>query len=50
MEKFEMFDLSYFIGNSYFDNDGSQNHLIFQPMIEYFKTTTNLSTFLEWKP
>ena len=32
-----MFDLSYFIGNSYFDNDGSQNHLIFQPMIEYLK-------------
>ena len=31
-----MFDLSCFIGKSYFDNDGLQNHLIFQLIYNTF--------------
>ena len=30
IQKFKRLCLSYFIGKSYFDNDGSHNHLIFQ--------------------
>ena len=30
------FDLSYFIGKSYFGNDGSQNYLIFYPIYNTF--------------
>ena len=31
-----MFELSYSHGRRYFDNDGSQNHLIFQPIFSIF--------------
>ena len=30
-------DLSYFIGKSYFEEDGAQNYLVFQPIRRYFK-------------
>ena len=31
-------DLSYFKGNNYFiSDDGTQNHLVFQPLNKYFK-------------
>ena len=33
MKKLQMFNLSYFIGKSYFSDDGSQNYLIFQPVL-----------------
>lgn len=32
-----MFDLSHFIGKSYFDDDKSLNYLIFQVMFKSFK-------------
>ena len=32
----QKFDLSYFISKSYFDDDGSQYFLIFQPKFQYF--------------
>ena len=32
------FDSSYFIGKSYFEVDGVQNYLVFQPLKKYFKT------------
>ena len=35
--------LSYFIGKNYFDNDGSQNHLIFQLVFIFFKFLVALS-------
>ena len=44
------FDSSLFIGQSYFNNDGSQNYLIFQPI---YKTITIFfvlpDTNLEWE-
>ena len=32
LKKLETFDLSYFGGKDYFEEDGTQNHLVFQPM------------------
>ena len=32
LEKLETFDLSYFIGKSHFEEDGTQNYLVFQPL------------------
>ena len=37
MKKLKTFDLSYFIGKSHFEQDGTQNYLVFQPMYRYFK-------------
>ena len=50
MNKLKTFDSSYFIGNSHFDGDGTQNYLVFQPIIRYFKvkTITNTDYVLSW--
>ena len=44
-------DLRYFIGKSHFEEDGTQNYLVFQPVIRYFKvnTITNTDYVLSWK-
>ena len=36
-ERLKTFDLSYFRGKNYFDEDGSQNYYIFQPISKYLK-------------
>ena len=41
LKKLKTFDSSYFIGNSHFEGDGTQNYLVFQPMNKYFKVITN---------
>ena len=37
IKNIQKFDLSYFMGKCYFDDDGSQNYLIFQPVFKYFQ-------------
>ena len=37
LKKLQKFDSSFFIGKSYFNNDGAQLYLIFQPI---YKTVT----------
>ena len=37
LNKLKTFDSSYFIGKSHFEEDGTQNYLVFQPMSKYFK-------------
>ena len=37
MKKLKTFDSSYFTGKSHFEEDGTQNYLVFQPMYMYFK-------------
>ena len=37
LNKLKTFNSSYFIGKSHFDEDGTQNYLIFQPMYRYFQ-------------
>ena len=52
MNKLKTFDLSYFIGKNYFEEDGTQNYLVFQPIIRYFKVNTinNVTDYvLSWK-
>ena len=51
MNKSKTFDSSYFIGKSHFEEDGTQNYLVFQPISRYFKvnTITNTDYILSWK-
>ena len=37
IKKLQTFDLTYFNGECYFNDDGSQNYLIYQPVIKYFQ-------------
>ena len=37
LKKLKTFDSSYFRGKNYFEEDGAQNYLVFQPMYKYLK-------------
>ena len=37
MKKLKILDSSSFFGKSHFEEYGTQNHLVFQPMYRYFK-------------
>ena len=47
LKKLKTFDSSYFFGNDYFEEDGTQNYLVFQPISRYFKI--NGKYILSWK-
>ena len=49
LNKLKTFDLSYFIGKSHFDEDGTQNYLVFQPIKKYFKVITNSDYISSWE-
>ena len=49
LNKLKTFDSSYFIGKSHFDEDGTQNYLVFQPLNKYFKLITNTLSILSWQ-
>ena len=49
LNKLKTFDSGYFIGKSNFEEDGTQNYLVFQPMYRYFKMITNTDYILSWK-
>ena len=50
MIKLQTFDSIYFRGKIYFEDDGTQNWLVFQPMQKYFKTVSaNDSNTVSWK-
>ena len=51
LNKLKTFDSSYFIGKSHFEEDGTQNYLVFQPVIKYFKVNVinNVTYVLSWK-
>ena len=49
LNELKAFDSSYFISKSHFDEDGTQNHLVFQPMSKYFKLITNTLSVLSWQ-
>ena len=44
-----MFDLNYYSGKSHFEDDGTQNYLVFQPIYRYFKRISNTEYILSWK-
>ena len=39
----------YFIGESHFEEDGTPNYLVFQPIVRYFKILPNTNYVLSWK-
>ena len=49
MNKLKTFDSSYFIGKSHFEEDGTQNYLVFQPLHKYFKFFANTDYISSWK-
>ena len=49
MNKLKTSDSSYFIGKSHFEEDGTQNYLVFQPINKYFKVITNTDYISSWK-
>ena len=51
-KKLQTFDWRNFIGKNYFQEDGAQNYLVFQPIIRYFKVNTIINAtdnVLSWK-
>ena len=52
LNELKTFDSSYFICKSHFEEDGTQNYLVFQPIYRYFKVfciTQYLEYVSEWK-
>ena len=55
MKKSKAFDSTYFRGKKHFEDGGTQNWLIFQPIHRYFKTASDnpinvlCSIILSWK-
>ena len=49
MKKLETIDSSYFRGNNHFEEDGTQNYLVFQPIYKYFKNIGNTANVSEYK-
>ena len=51
MNELKTFDSSYFRGKNYFDEDGTQNYYIFQPISKYLKVAyvNDINYILSWK-
>ena len=49
LKKLQTFDSIYFRGKSDFEEDGTQNYLVFQSMYRYFKRVVNSEYVLQWK-
>ena len=49
LKKLKTFDSSYFRGKSHFEEDGTQNYLVFQPINRYFKVIANKLYISSWK-
>ena len=49
LNKLKTFDSGYFIGKSHFEEDGTQNYLVFQPINRYFKVIANTKYISSWK-
>ena len=48
LKKLKTFDSGYFIGKNCFEEDGTQNYLVFQPMHRYFRIS-NKKYISSWK-
>ena len=49
LNKLKTFDLSYFTSKDYFENDGMQNYLVFQPINKYLKFNPKTGLLSQWK-
>ena len=51
LKKLETSESIYFRGKTHFENDDTQNYLVFQTTYRYFETVSNTSDHvLSWKP
>ena len=48
LKKLKTLDSSYFIGKSHFEEDRTQNYLVFQPINRYFKVIANTDYVSSW--
>ena len=46
LNKLKTFDSSNFIGKSHFEEDVTQNYLVFKPIVRYFKVITGTNYIL----
>ena len=49
LKRLKTFDSSYFIWKSHFEEDGTKNYLVFQPVSRYFKAIANTDYVSSWK-
>ena len=49
LKKLKTFDSSYFIGKTHFEEDGTENYLVFQPLNKHFKIIANTKYISLWK-
>ena len=49
LKKLKTFDSSYFRGKIHFEEDDTQNYLVFQPIHRYFKVIANKLYISSWK-
>ena len=49
LNNLKTFDSSQFIGKSHFEENGTQNYLVFQPLNKYFKVIANTDYVSSWK-
>ena len=49
LRRLKTFDSSYFIGKSHFEEDDTQNYLVFQPLNKDFEVITNTVYSSLWK-
>ena len=49
LNKLKKFHSSYFIGKSHFEEHGTQNFLVFQPIVRCFKLVASSNSVLSWK-
>ena len=49
LKKLQTFDGSYFKGKDHFEEYGTQNYLVFQPMHKYFKKIGNTESISLWE-
>ena len=49
LKKLKTFGSSYFIGKIHFEEHGTQNHLVFQPINKHFKVIANTLSISSWQ-
>ena len=49
LKKLQKFDSAYVRGKSHFEEDGTQNYLVFQPIHNYFKKIASGDYIYSWK-
>ena len=49
IKKLQTFDSGYFRGKNCFEEDSTQNYLVFQPIHKYFKLNANTLYILSWR-